>query len=80
MDIEVSSVPPEAKEECIHSVLQDSEAMKDDSRHSCIVIVVQQKKRDQRRKLTLFMMGSLYFCSFIVKVYSMGFLYASMND
>lgn len=30
VDIEVSSVPPKVKEECIHSVLQDSEAMKDE--------------------------------------------------
>lgn len=63
MDIEVSSIPPEAKEECIHSALQDSEAMEDDNRHSCIVIVVQQKERDQKRKSIVFMMGSLYFLS-----------------
>lgn len=79
-DIVVSSIPPGAKEECIHSVLQDSEAMEDDNRHSRLIILVQQKERDQKRKLIVFMMGFLYFLSFIVKVYCMGFLYISMND
>lgn len=80
VDTAASSIPPEANKESNHRVLEDSEAMVDISSQSCIAILVQQKKKEKKRKLKEFLMSFLYTLSFIVKVYSMGFLYISMNE
>lgn len=68
METVASSVSSEARGECNHSVLEDSQAMLDVSSHPHIAILVQQKRRSEK-------IAFLYFYSLIVKVVDFAFVF-----